>query len=245
MTNPWFKFYGAEYLSDPKLLGMNANVRSCWLTLLCYASISDEPGVVRYLTEEQLIIQAGVPLAGKDFEDTVGVLGRFAERGMIRLTDGVITVLNWQKRQESYLSNAERQARYRDRNASYNTDVTEVTLEKNREEKKRIEKKPHAAMEYLTKIPDSHVKELSEKYEASIGQIRRKAETMKNYCLAKGKVYKNYRAFLENGLDKDFGRRRLVSAPVVEKVTLTPEQQKRVDAKKKEIGDLFRVKQPL
>lgn len=91
-----------------------------------------------------------------------------------------------------------------------------VGLEENRRDKNRREEKPHARLEWLTQIPTQDLTELCEKYEASTSQVKRKAEELSNYCKAKGKLYKNYRAFLENALMRDFGRRRVVEKPRIE-----------------------------
>ncbi len=104
------------------------------------------------------------------------------------------------------------------------------------------EEKPHSHKKYLLSIPEEDLKELREKYEASVSQVKRKAEQMHNYCEAKGKIYKNYRAFLENGLDKDFGRRVKVLAHQKEpEPVLTQEQKEAVDKKKAEISAMFKV----
>ncbi|MCM8811393.1 MAG: hypothetical protein NC917_07110, partial [Candidatus Omnitrophica bacterium] len=44
-----------------------------------------------------------------------------------------------------------------------------------------------------------------EKYNVSFTDVKRKAEELYNYCQAKGKRYKNYRAFLRNAIVRDFG----------------------------------------
>lgn len=115
--------------------------------------------------------------------------------------------------------------------------------EKGREVKGR-EEKPHKHIEFLRNIPQDVLKELTEKYEASSTQIKRKCEELVNYCAAKGKTYKDYRAFLENALDKDFGRRVRTQPKAEEpKKTLTPEEQGRVDKIKQEINQ--KMKAPL
>lgn len=105
------------------------------------------------------------------------------------------------------------------------------------------ERDAHASKEYLLKIPESDLIAFREKYEASTGQIKRKGEQMHNYCEAKGKTYRNYRAFLENGLDKDFGRRVRRVAPVEVTRKLSPEELAAVEKTKKEISALFRAPQ--
>jgi hypothetical protein len=106
MNYPWFKFFGSDYLIDDKMLGFDGHIRSCWLTLLCFAS--QGAGTARYLTEDQLMIQAGVPMGGSEWDRTVGVLSRFEARNMIRTDEKGIHIVNWEKRQASYLTEGER-----------------------------------------------------------------------------------------------------------------------------------------
>lgn len=135
----WFKFYGGAYLSDPKMLMLTACERSCWLTLLAYASVSENGGKVKYLTEQQLMIAAGVSPMHEEWDATVGVLKKFEGLDMISIEEEEITVLKWGKRQESYLSNAERQRKYRE-NKKNRESVTTVLQQSNaRIEENRID----------------------------------------------------------------------------------------------------------
>lgn len=135
----WFKFYGGEYLSDPKMLMLTACERSCWMTLLSFASVAEDGGRVKYLSEPQLMTAANVSPMHEEWDLTVGVLKKFEELGMIEQSNGIITVKNWGKRQESYLTNAQRQARFRDKRKS-NAEITDVLLQSNaRIEENRIE----------------------------------------------------------------------------------------------------------
>jgi len=77
--------------------------------------------------------------------------------------------------------------------------------EKRRDKKRREEKRPEASVSFLDNVPEQTLSELHEKYNASKEDIQGKANDLRNYCLAKGKVYKNYKAFLENALKKDYG----------------------------------------
>lgn len=140
MANHWFKFYGGEYLSDPKMLALTACERSCWITLLSYASGDDFEGVVRYLSEDQLMAQAGVNFNEEEWNRTKGVLDHLQQLGMIRQSNGEITIVNWNKRQETFLTNAERQARFRDKKKR-NAEVTDGRNESNaRLDKTRLDK---------------------------------------------------------------------------------------------------------
>lgn len=111
----WFKFYGQDYLSDPKMLSLSSSERSCWITLLCYSSVNDD-GKITFMSEQQLMLQAGLDFTCDEWERTVGVFEKLKKLQMITIDDGVITVVNWQKRQEINLTGYERTKRYRQNN---------------------------------------------------------------------------------------------------------------------------------
>jgi hypothetical protein len=235
MTNPWFKFYGAEYLSDPKIATLSPQERSCWVTLLCLAASSSTPGTVEYLTVEVLLQKSGItwdPYNTDEWDNALSALEKFARMKMIvKKEDGTIIITNWAKRQEKALTNAERQAKYRERNEKVTEPVTKVTLEKKRVEKKRVEKRETHSLSYLEKLPEQDLQELSTKYKVSLIGIQSKATDLKLYCQSRDKRYKNYRAFLENALRKDHARLRQeyppptpVSRPEPNAKPMSPEQ---------------------
>lgn len=214
MINPWFKFYGSEFLSDPKISSLTASERSCWITLLCLASTSSNPGEIEFLTTETLLKKSGIefdPYNSEEWKSSLGVLKVFEKMKMITTNeDGSIQIINWSKRQDSALTNAERQAKYRlnkNSNEKVTKRVTKVTLEENRIEKNRKEEKrdtPHAHMSYLENIPEEDMQYFMKKLGISKSDISSKADDLNNYCKAKGKKYNNYKAFLENALKRDY-----------------------------------------
>lgn len=140
MTNPWFKFYGSEFLLDPKLDEFTDSEIACWLILLCYASSSEISGVVRHLTEDKLMRKARVT---SQRNKTIGVLQRFIEKGMITDDNGVITITNWEKRQERSLTSYERVKKFREKKRMItdetNDNDTDNVVDKRRREKIREE----------------------------------------------------------------------------------------------------------
>ena len=145
MANQWFKFYGGEYLSDPKIGRLSPAERSCWVTLLCLASQSDD-GVIKYLTTDSLLTMSGIvrdPYNDGDWERCQSLLEKLNSMEMIVVDSekGVVTLKNWSKRQDHQLSVAERVAKHRAKKeleASYVTNsVTNVTTEENRIEENR------------------------------------------------------------------------------------------------------------
>lgn len=119
----WFKFYGPEYVSDPKILSLSAAERSCWITLLCYASMGEENGVIKHLTERGLVLQSGLSTE-LSTDGNTHILEKFENMEMLKVDNGVITLLNWQKRQQTNLTGYERVKRYREKKRSDNTKMT-------------------------------------------------------------------------------------------------------------------------
>lgn len=145
MVNPWFKFYGGEYLSDPKIECMNSTERSCWITLLSLANASSVPGIIEYLTPEVLLRKSGVEQGSEEWTRSLKVLEKFVTMKMIKKNDnGGIEILNWSKRQDSNMNATERSRKFRLKerlNSKLETLETErnenETLEENRIDKKR------------------------------------------------------------------------------------------------------------
>lgn len=144
MANPWFKFYASDYLSDQKMLALNAAERSCWVTLLCYANQNN--GTIKYLDEITLVTQSGVTLS--DSKTVIGVLEKFQKLNMIHIDNGTIEVLNWKKRQEVYSDSYLRVKRWREKKRDVTLPITlqkrnhdNVRREEKRRDKNRIEER--------------------------------------------------------------------------------------------------------
>ncbi len=142
MANQWLKFYGGEFLADPKIISLAPLERLCWVTLLCFASMGSGDGKVEYITEDRLMIQAGIDPTQDEWKATKGVLEKLESLKMVRVDNGVITLINWEKRQQHSLTPYERVKRYRDRKRNANGDDTKkITTEENRREENRVDKK--------------------------------------------------------------------------------------------------------
>jgi hypothetical protein len=128
----WFKFFGGEYLSDPKVLSLNAEQRACWITLLCLASVNDN-AEIRYIDNDRLLSLSGVVKRDDTRADTIKT---FQNLEMITVDNGKITVKNWQKRQNTHLTGYERVKRWREKKRN---DNAMITSDKNRIDKSREE----------------------------------------------------------------------------------------------------------
>lgn len=142
MANQWFKFYGGDYLADPKMAALTPQERSCWMTLMCLASMATEQGSIGFLTVEVLLSKSGIhfdPYNPEEWNNNLGVLKKFESMRMLKLKeDGSVVIKNWEKRQEHNLTVAERVAKHRQNKVRVTTDVTNVTTEENRIEENRV-----------------------------------------------------------------------------------------------------------
>lgn len=149
----WFKFYGQEFLSDPKMLSLDTTEKVLWLVILCLASSSEEEGVIRYISSQKIIQLAGIQGPTGFYTN---FLTKFEKLKMIKVDnkegENVIIVRNYEKRQEKVLSDYERLKNWRERKklekklaSNDNEMITDdngsdnVRIDKNRIEKKRTD----------------------------------------------------------------------------------------------------------
>lgn len=141
---PWFKFYGQEFLTDMKMRRLSVPQRLAWVTLLCLAAAEGKGGAIRFCTEDSLKSCMGVTWPSDDtvWDDLTGCLDEFERLQMIEKCEDTIFIKNFEKRQNSNFTDAEKQARYRGKKAQKVTNVTSpqvtnVTLEERRGEESR------------------------------------------------------------------------------------------------------------
>jgi len=201
MSLQWFKFYGSEYLSDPKISSLTPQERSCWVTLLCLGSTSSEPGVIEYLTVEALLEKSGLkwdPYHPEEWEGAKGVLLKLERMKMIKMSEsGTITIINWEKRQESFLTGAERAAKYRAKKklvAPRNTsrDKSSARIDKNR---------IIYECEYFTILEDKH-NEYKELYNIDLIKEYKKMKIWLDDNPTKRKTTKGYPRFISSWLSR-------------------------------------------
>lgn len=128
----WFKFYGQDWLTDMKIRQMSPEDKLCYITLLCLASASDEQGLIRNCSEEEIITLTGLYYNPYDDDNPYtraqGCLKRYEALRCVTLSDnGDVILLAFNKRQNENLSNAERQKKYRERHKMAKKRVTVVT----------------------------------------------------------------------------------------------------------------------
>lgn len=208
----WFKFYGQEFLTDPKMMSLTAIEKSLWITLLCLASQND--GVIDHIDQYKVMVLTGISPIDDEWENEPYFFETFEKLGMITIDNEKVTLLNYNKRQKSNLDNSERQAKYRqkykeDKENETNNNVTQRYESNAREEKRRIDKKREIenSLNFLLNIPEEVLVDFSTKYSCSNKQVKSKGEDLYNYCKSKNKKYADYKALLRNAIKKDFGER--------------------------------------
>lgn len=185
MVNPWFKFYGSEYLLDTKIMQLDGDERSCWLTILCLAS-QNKDGVIRFFSESQLLTMSGV-------SRKIAILEKLQKLGMIDLGNGDVTVNNWIKRQ--YSESVQRVRDYRLKQKGSADSNGHVTTEENREDKKRIDKSIYGELQKV-KLTTEEYGKLVEKLGEKNTQIL--IDELDTYIASTGKRYSSHYATLLN-----------------------------------------------
>jgi hypothetical protein len=90
---------------------------------------------------------------------------------------------------------------YTDNPDSVNRMLTQVRLGKDRLNKGK--EKPTSSIQFLKTLPLDVIAYFSEKYKISTKGVVSKTTDLVLYCEAKGRVYKNYKSFLENAIRAD------------------------------------------
>lgn len=80
----------------------------------------------------------------------------------------------------------------------------QLTTNKNDKNEKRETAPLLSKLEYLQNIPTEDMDTLLAGLDCSRKQLLSKAEDLFNYCVSKGKMYRNYKLFLRGALKRDF-----------------------------------------
>ncbi len=135
----WFKFYGSDYLLDPKMMELSPIEKIMWVTLMCLASANGEDGWVRHINDVRLASFAGVP---GDVEKSLyqGVLEHFKTLNMIEIKEASenifdVFLIHFEDRQNKNLSPYERLRKHRAKGKEEKEE--KITPDKIRVDKKR------------------------------------------------------------------------------------------------------------
>lgn len=101
-------------------------------------------------------------------------------------------------------------SKYQSGNSKSNSEVTAREQQGNtlqEVENKEYKNKETGSIAYLTNIPLGDATLFASKFNCTQSQVRDKGEALLNYCKAKNKKYSDYKAFLRNALERDYGVR--------------------------------------
>lgn len=182
----WFKFYGQEYLTDPKMMNLDPTERALWLTLLCLAS--QDNGVIKYADSEKIMILTGIMPNDNAFTKYYDFLIRFEKLSLITDDNETIVITNYNKRQNTNLSGYERVKRSREKSKSKakidnksNVINDNARIDKNRIDKNIVKKENIKKEKTLTSINQDDFQQIAEKYNVPIAFVISKFDDLSNW----------------------------------------------------------------
>ena len=253
----WFKFYGQDFLTDPKIKQFTIGQQLAWVYLLSLASQND--GTIEFLTEHTLAGMMGLLPTDDDWNCVEGVFELFEKYGMITIDNNdnkMITIVRYHERQNSNLSSYERVKRYREKHKieSKNDNAVKRYHDNARIDKIRIDNKEINKEKKFSSIKDitpEVIKEIADYYHTSVQFVNVQFEKMKNWLESSGKVKKNYKATLRNfviseveknskGGKIEIGNKPDLKTPV--SIEQTPEERKRAMIRAEQIREDLKTK---
>lgn len=235
MKRFWFKFYGQEYLGDPKMSLMGPIERSIWLTLLCLASATNN-GIIKNVSLNRLKVMSGMMPGDECWDKIENILDIFKVLEMISYKQEetgmfTVTVTNFIKRQGNLDAEDPDEVLKRVRkfrSSSERKNPVTVTIEKKRKEKNIYNNI------YIKKLSnnENEIKEFMDKFSVSRKFVLDRADDVIDYCEAKGKTYSNYKAALRNFIKSHLAKHpeciiEKKELPKIEEDTRTPEEKAR------------------
>lgn len=215
---PWFKFY-REFISDPKIKQLSPVHQLMFVYLLC---LSDEEGCVHYLSEQALKVMCGLMPTDDNWTEGDNAFDNFVRLSMITIDNVTICVTNFQKRQNSNLSNYERVKRFRDKKkqefvpkkkTNVINDNAMITVDKIREDKNKKEiYKEKRQGTTKTGQEDANALALLEKYNTVYGRSLKSPAGFRDnlaYWMAQGYSLEDVFSAVENSHKDEFWRDKM------------------------------------
>lgn len=119
----WFKFYGQDFITDPKIKKLTIEQQLAWIYLLSLASEKD--GVIEHLDEQTLGRMMGLSPTDDNWDFFEGCFEKMEKLKMITIDNAdetndnkMITLLRYKSRQTANLSSYERVKRHREKKKS-------------------------------------------------------------------------------------------------------------------------------
>lgn len=135
----WFKFYGQDFLTDPKIKSLDPLHQLGFVYLLCLGSQTE--GVIKHLTLSNLCLMMGIFPDTNEGVRMQNFFDKLVELEMITNDNAAVVITNYQKRQNSNLTGYERVKRFREKNKTKtSSNVINDNVKDNGDDNTRIDK---------------------------------------------------------------------------------------------------------
>jgi len=219
--------------------------RAVWIELLLEANHESRDILWK---GERITIKPGQLTCGlKQLSEWTGVprgtckriLDLFKSETMIEIQTSnqfsLITVKNWEQYQSTETQNETTMKRQR------NASETPVKTPKECKNVRIKELKKENHINFLLNIPAEVIAEFSKEFNVYEQGIRGKGKDLYNYCKAKGKQYKDYKAFMRNALKRDFGERKPEDIELQERIKATQMKSNQSSTFAKNLADKMKM----
>ena len=208
----WFKFYGQDFLTDPKIKKLYPLDQLAFIYLLCLGS--QKTGRIDYLDEDTLKHMMNLSTLDEEWALFDGVFERLQKMGMITISDNAsIVITNYEKRQNTNLTGYERVRRSRlkkkgiviNDNISDNTDDND-RIDKNRKEEnikeEEVVSSPGKKINNLSLTRGQEMAFLREFPGLNSRELKVEIDKCNNYMAMSSGVYTNPGLFFKGWLKK-------------------------------------------
>ena len=142
----WFKFYGQDFFSDPKVMLLSPAQKLMFIGLMSLAAAEDKTneaaGVIPMLTESTIMLHIGISPDTESYNECYDIFNYFKELGFIKVDKKrkKIVVVNYKKLQKTNLSASERVVQSRLKKSKQNVSSVnkKFTLDKDKDKDKDI-----------------------------------------------------------------------------------------------------------
>jgi hypothetical protein len=226
---PAFLFYPADWLTEPNLRRCSHAAKGVWIDLLCIMFQSETRGVL--CSGDQPWGDEDIAAAvGGDTVEVLAHLNELLSKGVAhRREDGAVYSRRMVRDEQERIDAKQRKRKERETDVTpmsqkSHADVTpmsqrssvSVTSSTSEEDKSSSsEREAHAKggkYSSLRSIDPAVIEMIAKKHEQSVDFVDRCWDRAKNWLKANGKTKKDYRAFLDNWVEREVAQARLRNA---------------------------------
>ena len=218
----WFKFYGQDFYTDPKVMMLTASQKLFFIGLMSLAAQEDKDnsakGTLTLLTESIVMQYIGISPDSEGWNECKDFYGLLIELGFIKIDydNYILTIINYNKLQKTNLSASERVTKSRKNKSkqsvskNVNTVNKKLTLDKDIDKERDIDiiSPKNNKKGSLDSLNETDFQEIASDYQTTLPHVLSCLDDLKNYCDRTGKKYKDYKAALRNFVKSSAMERR-------------------------------------